>query len=929
VNGSSAHLPEEWLFRFGGADASGWLTAFQADADAAVCELLWNRFYFGPLNPIERGQLLATWLEALGDTGQFAPRLDSAFAGWVQKNWGRFDHPAVTMVSAWSCLASVIEFSARLPQSSRLVHAAGALREHFSLRERFLGSFSTAPAADPLGFYLAVIAEFQGGDRSLAGFWQRLCDLPDGVAFYHARYAMQGLRRLKAANNRENGSLRAEVVLGLLRLATAFDRLVREGGLAEQVARSTFRRVAVQVAGAYPGSPRWEEHGLAPALEMHERPQKWVLEAVRPLAAAVKQEQVRANRPHVRPRPSIQADPAWTDRARALATELRNGRTNFLPDIERLLAEQRHYAEATGGTYFIVHSLCNFASRILRLRPDIAGRWALEARSWEPHNAFTWTTIKDVLLKQKNVSSALRFAWVACKRFPENIVARTGLAEVLKATERYPEAEEVCRQTIERFPEDVVARNGLAGVLKAAERYPEAEEVCRQTIERFPEDVFARTGLAEVLKAAERYPEAEEVYRQTIERFPEDVFARNGLADTLRRAHRSSDAEIAYRDSIATGYFDCTTYVGLAFLLLKRGEAGRAEALSLVEAALRLDPRNPYALSLKQKLETAQATDIAGIADEWKFIADEVLVASEATDQEDVGGVGGIEVGSLRSEQSSPETPLLFPGAHEEEAEIAQLEPSPIAARERPVDLLEVAAFVAEAQFFRSWARRVSPEQAPSLRQRAGELLARAEDLLPQDPQVAAEKAALECDDGTPDQAAQTLFTQLGKHPAAAPLLVLKARLDRETARREHWQLSEAGLAQLLQAPSRLRDTDPALTPVFHLEKGLAALALLDGAARLDTAAASLTNFRRTVAHRAAGERADRESSHDARTKETPRFHEWLQTTTNQRLFGGVPDPEAVRVEDVPCIEHLLTERPFAFDEVEDTIVDRLAYAGV
>ncbi len=245
------------------------------------------------------------------------------------------------------------------------------------------------------------------------------------------------------------------------------------------------------------------------------------------------------------------------------------------------------------------------------------------------------------------------------------------------------------------------------------------------------------------------------------------------------------------------------------------------------------------------------------------------------------------------------------------------------------MDLLEVAALVAEAQFFRNWARRISPEQAPSLRQRAGELLARGEDLLPQDPQVAAAKAALECDDGTPDQAAQTLFTQLGKYPAAAPLLVLKARLDRETARRDHRHLSEAGLADLLQAPTRLRDTDPLLMPVFHLQKGLAALALLDGAARLDTAAGSLTNFRRTVARRAVGERADRESSRDARAKDTPGFHEWLQRTTNQRLFGGVADPEAVRAEDVPCIEHLLTERPFAFDEVEDTIVDRLAYAGV
>eukprot|EP00825_Cyclidium_porcatum_P032182 TRINITY_DN34342_c0_g1_i1.p1 TRINITY_DN34342_c0_g1~~TRINITY_DN34342_c0_g1_i1.p1 ORF type:complete len:128 (-),score=12.54 TRINITY_DN34342_c0_g1_i1:11-394(-) len=59
------------------------------------------------------------------------------------------------------------------------------IRDRYQRRVHgFLGSFSTAPAADPLGLYLAVIAEFQGDDRSLAGFWHRLCDLPDGAPFY-------------------------------------------------------------------------------------------------------------------------------------------------------------------------------------------------------------------------------------------------------------------------------------------------------------------------------------------------------------------------------------------------------------------------------------------------------------------------------------------------------------------------------------------------------------------------------------------------------------------------------------------------------------------------------------------------------------------------------------------------------------------------
>ena len=895
MNGSSTPLPDEWLSRLGGVDASGWLTAFHAEADTAVSELLWNRFYFGPLNLIERGQLLATWLESIGEASQFAPRLDSALAGWVEKNWGRFDHPAVTMVSAWTCLASVIEFSAKLPKPLRLSRAASALRKWFPLRERFLGSFSTAPAADPLGTYLAVIAEFQGDDRSLAGFWQRLCNLPDGVPFYHARYAILGLRRLKSANIIENGSLRAEVVLGMFRLANAFDRLVRERGLSEQIAQSNFRRVGVQLAVAYPDSPLWVDHGLHHLLDMPERPKRWVLEAIHPLAAAVRRERTGANQPHTQPRrPSIQADPDWANRAGVLVKELNKDHIDSLLDVERLLNEQRRYAEATGDTYFIVRSLCNFASRILRLRPEVARRWAEEARSWEPHDPYTWAVIKDVLLGQRNIARALSFAWVAWKRFPE----------------------------------DVVARNGLAEVLKRAGSFPEAEEIYRQTIDLFPEDVVTRNGLADVLKKAGSFPEAEKVYRQTIDHFPEEVVARNGLADTLRRIHHWAEAEAVYRESIAAGYVDSATFIGLAYLLLRKGEASRTEALSLVDEALRLNPRDSYAPLLIERLRPANAVDLVTIADEWESVVDELFRVSGAA-VEDASTASESDVDVVRCSKPAEQRSLRFSVFPVEDSGSADLEPLPAVVSPLPVDSLEVAALVAEAQFYRIWSARSSADLATSRRQTAATLLTRAETLLPHDSQVTAEKAALECHQGYSEQTMQSLRTQLGNYPGAAPLLVLKARLDREAAQREHRQLNNATLADLLQAPNRLRNLDPVFLPVFYFEKGLAALALMDGAVRSETAATSFTNFRRTVARRATEEKAERESSRAAHARNGPRFHEWLRTTTNQRLFGGVQDPETVRVDDVPRIEQSLTENPSAFGEVEENIVDRLAYAGV
>ena len=82
-------------------------------------------------------------------------------------------------------------------------------------------------------------------------------------------------------------------------------------------------------------------------------------------------------------------------------------------------------------------------------------------------------------LSQREVALALRFAWVASKRFPQDIFARNGLAEVLKAAHRYDEAETVYRQTIKDFPQDIVARNGLADTLRRSLRWGDAEEEYR------------------------------------------------------------------------------------------------------------------------------------------------------------------------------------------------------------------------------------------------------------------------------------------------------------------------------------------------------------------------------------------------------------------------------------------------------------------
>lgn len=465
---------------------------------------------------------------------------------------------------------------------------------------------------------------------------------------------------------------RAEVVLGLLRLARAFDRLNRERGLPEPLVKSTFRRLAALTAAAYPDSPRWAEHGLVDTLELPERPQRWLLEAIPPLAKAVRHEKAKAAHQHRAPCRFIAPDPSWTQSARDLAATFRSGRLESLPEAERLLQGQTCYAQATGDTYNIVRSLTSFASRIQRLRPLMANRWAEEALVWEPQNPFCWTTITNVLLRQRKLDGALCYGWASWKRFPDNVVAR------------------------------------------------------------------------------------------------------NGLADTLRRARRWDDAESEYRHSIELGYVDQATLVRLAYLVLRKGDAGRG-ARGAAEGRCRTHVE-----------------------------AEPALI--KAAGDEPTGG-----------------TP---------------------AARTDP---LVVAALVAEAYFHRTWARVADGETALTQRRKAAELLAQATQLEPADPQVVAEQTALAMAEGNEREAGQRRAQTLGSQPAAAPLLVLKARLDRQAARREHRPLNETTLADLCQAPQRLRDLNPALTPLYHWQRGLAALALVDGANRVNAAADAFAHFRRTL----------------------------------------------------------------------------------
>jgi tetratricopeptide (TPR) repeat protein len=565
--------------------APEWLTDFDHDAYAAVDAALWQAYYFGNLNVAEPADLLTDWALGIGERNDFVTRLDLVLAQWIQRNWGRQPEAqgtrsAAALAHAWMQLTQVI---ANVPA---LIQAPQALRAYFADCQAYLGPLCEGFSRDPLASFLLAVARHQE-DRSLLPVWWNYCDLAPGIPWHHGSYGVLGLRGLPTE---ERGGFPEHVAYGLLRLGLGLHKRSLDQSLEPHRAEAEFQRAARLTLRAYPFPARWREcwANQLYALRRRDEPvdgiEGWLSKLVPGL------EHTKTDKQHS----SFSLPPNMAGEAGRIAGRLRSKALDATAEAQRLLGQQRRYAEKTGDSYFVCRTLNSFATAVSDDNPQLALEWAEESRVWEPWDPYTWSELTRVLRRNQKIDEALDIAWAAIDRFPDNVFARTGLAEVLRAAGEFAEAEAVYRDTIHRFPDNVFARNGLAEVLRAAEKLAEAEAVYRDTIDRFPHNVVARNGLAEVLRAAEKLTEAEAVYRDTIDRFPHNVVARNGLAEVLKAAGKLAEAEAVYRETIERFRDDVVARNGLAYLLKETNRLHQSEAV--FRETLARFPKNAYAL---------------------------------------------------------------------------------------------------------------------------------------------------------------------------------------------------------------------------------------------------------------------------------------------------------------------------------------------
>ena len=124
--------------------------------------------------------------------------------------------------------------------------------------------------------------------------------------------------------------------------------------------------------------------------------------------------------------------------------------------------------------------------------------------------------------------------------------------------------------------------------------------------------------------------------------------------------------------------------------------------------------------------------------------------------------------------------------------------------------------------------------------------------------------------------------------------------------------------------PERLRKVDPAL---FHYQKGLAALALLDGDERTGAAAESFTEFRRKLNRLAEAKREARKTAENAASES--RFYQWVKEHVNRQVFAGIPEEKELNRADITVLDKHWQEHRSAMEEIEDVFTSHLTVGNI
>ncbi len=473
--------------------AQAWLARFEADADAALNDLLLGKAWLGGYAAAEVPQALPQFFPAgLEDA------LDEALQRWLAAQWRRDELPdGVTAKQFAQALADTFA----ILQTMALPRTLRWCRELAPSLWAWLQSQPSFASREPRTALLRALA-LQQPDRGLLNFWMLLCRQRQKA---WAQLALFGLRRMPRD---DNGTPESSLPLGLMNGLMDYGLALARGN--DDVSKKKQWLAELDFLSAvYPMSrARWAAR-LREGLSVRSKSEalttlcNWIDECHTPAHQPVP--------PHVRRKPL--APPHWDNEIRPARDRYDRDPDMARPALQALMARHLHYASEVGDSHFLVRSNCHLAEFLLQsARQDAASAsdesprdaaWALElgqvASAWAPSNPQTWSVVARALDVLGDWSRARTVFWYARRRFPYNPFAHNQLGHALAMRGQLDEGAAVYRAAMRRFPDNPVVWADLGHTLRVAGRLQESLAVYREAQRRFHRDVTIANAMVGVL----------------------------------------------------------------------------------------------------------------------------------------------------------------------------------------------------------------------------------------------------------------------------------------------------------------------------------------------------------------------------------------------------------------------------------------------
>jgi tetratricopeptide (TPR) repeat protein len=221
---------------------------------------------------------------------------------------------------------------------------------------------------------------------------------------------------------------------------------------------------------------------------------------------------------------------------------------------------------------------------------------------------------------------AVELLTTTLKRLPNSGELHRMLAQLYLAEGDNRLAEEQLRQVVQSSPRQLAPRLQLAAFFIRGQRLDEAERTLKEATTAGSDGDEAKLLYADFLATHRSLAQAESTLRDLIAQDPRNYDLRLGLGAMQQRAGAAKDAVATYRGVIAADSGGPKGYAARdRIAAIDAGSGNYEEAFALIGEALRGNPRDDDALTLRGNIRLARGDPLGAIADLRAVLRDQPL----------------------------------------------------------------------------------------------------------------------------------------------------------------------------------------------------------------------------------------------------------------------------------------------------------------